>query len=190
MTLTPADRLVRAFARAAHPLDGGVDELDPILARLGDATCVLIGEGSHGTHEFYALRAALTRRLIVERGFQAVAIEADWADAERVHRYVNGRASERDAVEALAGFRRFPAWMWRNADVLDFIGWLRSHNDDRAPADRVGAPMQRLIPGAELLHLPHGTHTSLFEHPEEIGAAIDDFLARAVVDPGAAVRSG
>lgn len=169
MTLTPADRLVRAFARAAHPLDGGVDELDPILARIGDATCVLIGEGTHGTHEFYAVRAALTRRLIVERGFQAVAIEADWADAERVHRYVNGRASERDAVEALAGFRRFPAWMWRNADVLDFIGWLRSHNDDRAPADRVG------FYGLDL----YGLHTSI--------AAVIDHLDR--MDPAAAARA-
>lgn len=96
---------------------------------MGQARYVLIGEASHGTHEFYRIRAEITKRLIVEKGFSAVAAEADWPDANRVHRYVTGANEDADAAESLAGFRRFPQWMWRNADVLDFVGWLRAHND-------------------------------------------------------------
>jgi erythromycin esterase-like protein len=90
---------------------------------------VLIGEASHGTHEFYRQRALITRRLIAERGFRAVAVEADWPDAYRINRFVRGSDSSATAIDSLAGFRRFPTWMWRNADVLDFVGWLRDHND-------------------------------------------------------------
>ena len=115
---------------AAHPLFGGADDYDPLLQMIGDAHLVLIGEASHGTHEFYRERAQITKRLIKEKGFTAVAVEADWPDAYRVNRYVRGASADADAVEALAGFKRFPAWMWRNADVLDFVGWLRTHNDD------------------------------------------------------------
>ena len=75
------------------------------------------------------MRAELTKRLIREKGFTAVAVEADWPDAYRVNRFVRGRSREADSVDALDGFRRFPQWMWRNADVLDFVGWLRAHND-------------------------------------------------------------
>jgi erythromycin esterase-like protein len=91
---------------------------------------VLLGEASHGTHEFYRERAQITKRLIREKGFTAVAVEADWPDAYRVNRYVRGRGDDVEAIDALGGFRRFPAWMWRNADVLDFVGWLRAHNDE------------------------------------------------------------
>jgi erythromycin esterase-like protein len=90
---------------------------------------VLVGEASHGTHEFYRQRAQITKRLIQEKGFTVVAVEADWPDAYRVNQYVHAQSADADAVEALAEFKRFPAWMWRNADVLDFIGWLRSYND-------------------------------------------------------------
>jgi erythromycin esterase-like protein len=71
----------------------------------------------------------ITRRLIVERGFRAVAVEADWPDAYHINRFVRGEGDGVTAIDALASFRRFPTWMWRNADVLDFIGWLRDHND-------------------------------------------------------------
>ncbi len=90
---------------------------------------MLLGEASHGTHEFYEARAQLTQRLIAEKGFSAVAVEADWPDAYNVNRFVQGRSTAQEAVEALDEFRRFPAWMWRNADVLDFAGWMRSYND-------------------------------------------------------------
>jgi erythromycin esterase-like protein len=117
-------------SEAAHPLLGEVEDYDPLMQMINDAHLVLIGEASHGTHEFYRERAQITKRLIKEKEFTAVAVEADWPDAYRVNRYVRGASADADAVEALAGFKRFPAWMWRNADVLDFVGWLRTYNDD------------------------------------------------------------
>jgi erythromycin esterase-like protein len=121
--------VLEALRREAHPLTGDHRDYDPLLALVGDARIVLIGEASHGTHEFYRERARITKRLIAERGFDAVAIEGDWPDAYRVNRYVQGGRTDPHAEAALAGFRRFPTWMWRNADVLDFVGWLRAHNE-------------------------------------------------------------
>src|SRR6266699_7179126 len=106
------------------------DHFDSILQLVGNAHFVLIGEASHGTHEFYAMRAAITQRLISEKGFNAVAVEADWPDAYRINRFVRGISDDKEAIDALADFKRFPTWMWRNADVLDFIGWLREYNDE------------------------------------------------------------
>ena len=105
-------------------------DYDSLMERIGDARFVLIGEASHGTHEFYRERAQITKRLIREKDFSAVAVESDFPDAYKVNRYVRGESTDADATESLAGFKRFPAWMWRNADVLDFVGWLRTHNDD------------------------------------------------------------
>jgi erythromycin esterase-like protein len=130
--------VAHALRDAAHPLVGAPEDFDPLLARIGDAHLVLIGEASHGTHEFYRVRAEITKRLIREKGFTAIAVEADWPDAYRVNRYVRGEGKDADAEEALGGFRRFPQWMWRNGDVLDFIGWLRSHNDAVPEAERTG----------------------------------------------------
>lgn len=128
--------LVRAHAQ---PLTGSREDYDPLLDLIGNAHFVLLGEASHGTHEFYRERALITKRLIQERGFNAVAVEADWPDAARVDSYIKGRDEDHDATEALRGFRRFPAWMWRNADVLDFVGWLRAHNDSLPrDAERTG----------------------------------------------------
>lgn len=118
---------------AACPLTGSSADYDDLLKFFGDAHFVLLGETSHGTHEFYRERAQITKRLIREKGFTPIAVEADWPDAYRVNRYVRGQNMDADAVEALGGFRRFPAWMWRNADVLDFVGWLRVHNESLAP---------------------------------------------------------
>ncbi|GMU03869.1 erythromycin esterase family protein [Corallococcus caeni] len=130
--------LVRAIAETVQPLQGTREDFDPLLDLVGDARCVLIGEATHGTHEFYRLRALLTRRLIEEKGFSAVAGEADWPDAYRINRYVRAMGTDSDAVESLADFQRFPSWMWRNADVLDFAGWLRTHNDRRPAREKVG----------------------------------------------------
>ncbi|HTO74486.1 MAG TPA: erythromycin esterase family protein [Thermoanaerobaculia bacterium] len=118
-----------SLRRSVYALTGALDDYDSLLRRIGDRPLVLIGEASHGTHEFYRERAVLTKRLIVEKGFGAVAVEADWPDAYRVNRYVRGEPGDGDSEEALRGFERFPTWMWRNADVLDFVGWLRTHND-------------------------------------------------------------
>jgi erythromycin esterase-like protein/predicted phosphoribosyltransferase len=102
---------------------------DVIVDMCGDAHFVLLGEASHGTHEFYDERAEITRRLITDKGFAAVAVEGDWPDAYRVNRFVHGRSDDQTAEEALRGFQRFPTWMWRNTVVLDFVGWLRERND-------------------------------------------------------------
>jgi erythromycin esterase-like protein len=133
------DAAVQSIRALARPLVGNASDYDLLLSLIGNARFVLLGEASHGTHEFYRERAQITKRLIREKGFAAVAVEADWPDAYRVNRYVRGRGEDSEAIDALAGFRRFPAWMWRNADVLDFVGWLRSHNDDlSAGAPKVG----------------------------------------------------
>jgi len=114
---------------SALPITGANTDYDALLDLIGNARFVLLGEASHGTHEFYRERARITKRLIREKVFSAVAVEADWPDAWRVNRYIQGRGEDADAAEALAGFRRFPAWMWRNADVLDFVGWMREYNE-------------------------------------------------------------
>jgi len=117
-----------ALRAAAVRLDGGARDYDALLDLVGDARFVLLGEATHGTHEFYEERARITQRLIEEKGFHAVAVEADWPDAYRVNRYVRGQGDDADADEALSGFQRFPNWMWRNTDVQAFVEWLRRHN--------------------------------------------------------------
>jgi erythromycin esterase-like protein len=131
--------VIDAIRHEAHPLGGDAGDYDGLLQRIGDARIVLLGEASHGTHEFYRERVRITQRLVTELGFAVVAVEGDWPDAHRVCRYVQGARGDDNAEEALRGFRRFPSWMWRNADVLDLVGWLRSHNDRlRRGARRVG----------------------------------------------------
>jgi erythromycin esterase-like protein len=158
--------VIRARARR---LKGGQSDYDLLLDGIGDARLVLLGEATHGTHQFYRERALITRRLIQEKGFCAVAVEADWPDAYRVNRYVRGAGKDLEAIDALAGFRRFPAWMWRNADVLDFVGWLRARNDAHTPAERAG------FYGLDLYSL----HASI--------AAVLDYLGK--VDPAAAAEA-
>jgi erythromycin esterase-like protein len=124
--------LAEAVREFAHPLMGATEDYDPLMDLIGNARFVLIGEASHGTHEFYEQRALITKRLIQEKGFTAVAVEADWPDAYRVNRYVRGVDDDPTPAEALLSFQRFPMWMWRNTDVLNFVGWLRQHNDSLA----------------------------------------------------------
>ncbi|WP_214412120.1 erythromycin esterase family protein [Sphaerisporangium fuscum] len=128
---------VAALRAEVMPADDGLPTPEALSDLVGDARLVLIGGASHGTHEFYEARAAMTRQLIEEKGFQAVAVQADWPDAYRVNRYVQGYGEDVTAEEALRGFQRFPAWMWRNTVVLDFVSWLREHND-RLPGPDAG----------------------------------------------------
>jgi erythromycin esterase-like protein len=128
--------LVDLISEKAEALVGAPNDFDSLVDLIGDARFVLLGEASHGTHEFYRIRAQISKVLIAQRGFSAVAVEADWPDAYRVNRFVRGASRDTDSVEALAGFQRFPQWMWRNADVLDFVGWLREHNDQQVFEDR------------------------------------------------------
>ena len=155
---------------ACQPLLGSPNDYDTLLELVGEARFVLLGEASHGTHEFYRERAQITKRLIVERGFRAVAVEADWPDAFRVNTFVRGAGDDADAEESLSGFKRFPQWMWRNADVLDFVGWLRDHNDAQRTDDRKCG-----FYGLDLYSL----HASI--------EAVLGYLNK--VDPGAAARA-
>jgi erythromycin esterase-like protein len=128
MSNADAGALAGVVREAARPLAGDASDYDALLERIGDARFVLLGEASHGTEEFYRARAGITRRLVEEKKFAAVAVEADWPDAYRVNRYVRGEGEDRDAGSALGGFRRFPTWMWRNTAVRDFVEWLKEHN--------------------------------------------------------------
>src|SRR5262249_31686490 len=123
------ESLTDVIRDSAIPLAGAKGDYDSLLEMIGESRFVLLGEATHGTHEFYHERAQITKRLIKEKGFSAIAVEADWPDSYRVNRFVRGMNGDMDAEESLDGFKRFPTWMWRNADVLDFIGWLREHND-------------------------------------------------------------
>jgi erythromycin esterase-like protein/predicted phosphoribosyltransferase len=155
----------------AAPVEEGVPSDGALFDLVGDAQFVLIGEASHGTHDFYAARARITRRLIEEKGFGAVAVEADWPDAYRVNRWVRARSDDVTAEEALRGFERFPTWMWRNAVVLDFVGWLREHNDDLSGDERAKAGFY----GLDLY--------SLYRSIDEVISYLDR------VDPSAAARA-
>jgi erythromycin esterase-like protein len=133
------DALLDAVAHGARPITGAAADYDALIELAGNKRFVLIGEASHGTRDFYRERARITRQLIDECGFTAVAAEADWPDAYRVHRYVMGLSDDGDGDVALSDFRRFPSWMWRNHDVLHFVEWLKARNDAHShPATKVG----------------------------------------------------
>ncbi len=109
-------------------------DLQPLLDRIGEARLVLIGEASHGTSEFYRIRAEITKALVERKNFDFVAVEADWPDAYRIHDFVTHK--ERAEPHDWEAFSRFPTWMWRNQEVLDFIHWLRDFNLQRRPPRR------------------------------------------------------
>ena len=122
----------------AAPLRTSAD-LDPLLERIGDARIVLLGEASHGTSEYYAWRAALTQRLVEEKGFGFVAVEGDWPDCYELNRCVKRRpGAARSPREVLDGYERWPTWMWANEEVVAFAQWLREHNAGRAEEELVG----------------------------------------------------
>jgi erythromycin esterase-like protein/hypoxanthine phosphoribosyltransferase len=177
-----SDEEVRALLQRSPPppaapppdtireLTGATSDYDPLVERAAATSIALIGEASHGTHEFYRERVELTKRLITEAGYTAVAVEADWPDAYRVNCFVRAANDDAGPEEALADFRRFPAWMWRNRDVAEFLGWLRAWND----ALPEGSPKVGFY-GLDLYSL----HTSM--------AAVIEYLER--VDPEAARRA-
>src|SRR5438309_1253769 len=139
MAIAEQTRIRDAIKQASMPLEGNARDYDPLLKLIGNARFCLLGEATHGTHEFYNERAEITKRLIKEKGFTAIAVEADWPDAFRVNRYVRGLSDDRNADEALSGFKRFPTWMWRNTVVQEFVDWLRDYNSLLPPgATKVG----------------------------------------------------
>jgi erythromycin esterase-like protein len=158
-----------ALRHAAMWFEPTTDGFDPLLESIGDARLVLIGEASHGTHEFYQIRAELTKALIARKGFNVVAVEADWPDAYRVNRWVRHASADTDAEAALRDFTRFPRWMWRNRDVVEFLSWLHAHNASQTAGSRTG------FYGLDLYSL----HTSV--------EAVLTYLRK--VDPAAAERA-
>jgi erythromycin esterase-like protein len=131
MEMADDGAVVEAVRRNAIPLTGGAGDYDALLQIIGDARVVCLGEASHGTHEFYRERARITRRLVEEKGFTIVAVEADWPDAYRVNRWVRGTGDDASPEEALGGFTRFPTWMWRNSEVVELLAWMRAWNGAR-----------------------------------------------------------
>lgn len=138
MTDGTGDPLLADIRRLAAPLrDDG--DLDPVIERAHDRRFVAIGEASHGTHEYYRWRARLSQRLIEEHGFTWVGVEGDWPDCWRIDRWVRGIENQSlDARGLLAGFERWPTWMWANVEVAEFLDWLREWNSARAADQRVG----------------------------------------------------
>ena len=127
-----AEEVAATLARLARPL-AGPDDLDPLIERLADKRCVLLGEASHGTAEYYTWRAQITRRLVERHGFAFVAVEGDWPDCYKVNRYVKGSAeSGGSAREVLQAFDRWPTWMWANEEIVELTEGLRRHNDGLA----------------------------------------------------------
>ncbi len=131
------DRAVIGLLReTCEPFDDLEEaELGPLLERIGSARVVLIGEATHGTSEFYLMRARITRELIERHGFGILAVEADWPDAARIDHYVRGRDLP---IPDWTAFNRFPTWMWRNREVRDFVDWLAAHNAGLEPERRTG----------------------------------------------------
>lgn len=162
--------LIDALNEFAQPVDVKRNQYSDLFEKIGDARFVLIGEASHGTHEFYQARIDITRQLIQEKGFMAVAIEGDWPDSYAINRYIKGIGNKEDTDYALANFTRFPHWMWRNTTIPAFIKWLRNYNDKlTVSAEKIG------FYGLDLYSL----HSSM--------DAVIKYLTK--VDPDAAIRA-
>lgn len=169
--LNPADAAsVELIRAAAIPITGAATDYDSLMARIGDARFVLLGEATHGTQEFYHERARITQRLIQEKGFSGVAIEGEWPDAQGVHRFIRNDGGPATAEDALRGFTSgFPEWMWANTAVRDLVVWMRQYNTGRAAEQQVG------FYGLDVY--------SLFESAD----SVITYLARS--DPAAAARA-
>ncbi|DAA78448.1 TPA_exp: Uncharacterized protein A8136_4424 [Trichophyton benhamiae CBS 112371] len=130
--------LIKSNAKALPPLSS--DSFGSRFDHLGKYTVVLLGDGTHGTSEFYQARAEITKHLIQNHGFDAVTVEADWPDSEAVDRYVRQRSGVKAKIERPEepAFQRFPTWMWQNSDVQDMVHWMRDYNRSRPSASRVG----------------------------------------------------
>jgi erythromycin esterase-like protein len=197
MTMDSAADIVRCEALW---FESTADGLAPLVEAIGDARLVLIGEATHGTYDFYRTRAELTKALIARKRFNLVAVEADWPDAYRVNRWVRHASSEASAETALLDFTRSPRWMWRNRDVVEFLEWLRTHNQMVPAPTRVGfygldlyslhgsidavlAYLQKIDPpAAERARYRYGCLEDFGEDPQAYGYAATIGLSRSCED--------
>lgn len=132
------NEIIAVLNRTSLPLENSED-LNPLLNYIGEAKYVLLGEASHGTHEYYTWRAKITQRLIQEKGFSFVGVEGDWPDCYRLNRFVKGYLdSGKDILSVMSEFKRWPTWMWANWEVAAFIDWLKSYNENLSANKRVG----------------------------------------------------
>lgn len=130
--------IINQVKKHASKLDNSLD-LDPIMEKIGEGRYVLLGEASHGTHEYYTWRTKITKRLIMEKGFSFVGVEGDWPDCYRLNRYVKGYAdSGKSAFDVLNEFNRWPTWMWANWEIVAFAEWLKEYNSSLPMDKRVG----------------------------------------------------
>ncbi|MFN7039226.1 MAG: erythromycin esterase family protein [Alphaproteobacteria bacterium] len=129
---------MKNFCHYIQSINNIKNDLEPLIENIGDSRFVLIGEETHGTHEFYDIRAKISKKLIEEKGFDAIAIEGDWPDTYKVNRYIKGDSFIDNSLDALEGFQRFPTWMWRNKVTLEFIEWLYKYNSNSKLTDRIG----------------------------------------------------
>ena len=133
-----SNKIVELLNRTSSVLENSED-LDPLMDYIGDAKYVLLGEASHGTHEYYTWRAKITQRLILEKGFSFVGVEGDWPDCYRLNRFAKGYLnSGKDIYSVLDEFKRWPTWMWANWEIAAFIDWLKSFNEDLPANKKVG----------------------------------------------------
>lgn len=162
-------KLIQTLDDLIQPFSENDEKYSSILDKIGNSRFVLIGEASHGTKEFYQTRAEITQQLILKKGFMAVAIEGDWPDAYRIHRFLQGKGNRQDWKNAFADFKRFPIWMWRNETIAAFVRWLRAYNDNLSSPAKIG------FYGLDL----YSMYTSM--------QAVIDYLSK--VDPEAASRA-
>ncbi|WP_413999334.1 erythromycin esterase family protein [Flavobacterium sp. W1B] len=133
-----SNEIIELLSRTSSPLENSND-LDPLIDYIGDAKYVLLGEASHGTHEYYTWRAKITQRLIKEKGFSFVGVEGDWPDCYRLNRYAKGYFdSGKDIFSVMEEFKRWPTWMWANWETAAFIDWLKTHNENLAADKKIG----------------------------------------------------
>src|SRR4028118_1869917 len=121
-----------------HPLQTSA-HLTPLLNDISNRPVVMLGEASHGTHEYYTWRSQISKRLITEKGFSFIAVEGDWPDCYRINRYIKGYDDTGDSIEeVMQSFDRWPTWMWANWEVAALAEWLREYNRSLPAEKKVG----------------------------------------------------
>jgi erythromycin esterase-like protein len=136
--MTIQNNISQILSEASHPITSDAD-LTYLMDAIGDSKYVLLGEASHGTHEYYTWRAKISQRLIEEKGFNFIAVEGDWPNCYQLNRYIKNYANAKpNAYEALLNFKRWPTWMWANWEIVAFSEWLKSYNMDKPMKNRIG----------------------------------------------------